>query len=52
VPIVGMVVAFVAAVLSIRWMVAYLQARSLAGFGVYRLGAAAVAAILLLANVV
>jgi undecaprenyl-diphosphatase len=52
VPIAGMVVAFVAAVLSIRWMVGYLQSRSLAAFGAYRLGAAAVAALLLLTNAV
>jgi undecaprenyl-diphosphatase len=52
VPIVGVVVAFVAALASIRWMVGYLQSRSLAAFGFYRLGAAAFAAVLLLANVV
>ena len=52
VPIAGMVVAFVAAVLSIRWMVGYLQSRSLAAFGTYRLGAAGVAALLLLTNAV
>ena len=52
VPLVGVVVAFVAALASIRWMVAFLQSRSLAAFGVYRLGAAAVAALLLLTNVV
>jgi undecaprenyl-diphosphatase len=52
VPILGVVVAFVSAVVSIRWMVDYLQRRSLAVFSVYRLLAAAVAAVLLLGNVV
>jgi len=52
VPLVGVVVAFVAALASIRWMVGFLQSRSLAAFGVYRLGAAAVAVLLLLTNVV
>jgi undecaprenyl-diphosphatase len=52
VPMVGVVVAFVAALASIRWMVGFLQSRSLAAFGVYRLGAAAVAATLLLSGVV
>lgn len=35
-PLVGLVVAFVAAIASVRWMVAWLQDRSLDGFGYYR----------------
>lgn len=46
-PVVGFAVAFVAAVVAIRWMVAYLERGSFAAFGYYRLGAAAVAAGLL-----
>jgi undecaprenyl-diphosphatase len=41
-PVIGFVVAFVAAVVAVRWMVTYLQRHSLAVFGWYRLAAAAV----------
>jgi undecaprenyl-diphosphatase len=41
-PAIGFVVAFVAAVVAVRWMVTYLQRHSLAVFGWYRLAAAAV----------
>ena len=51
-PVVGFVVAFVAAVVAVRWMVAYLERGSLLVFGWYRLAIAAVAAALLLTNVV
>jgi len=51
-PAVGFVVAFAAAVASVRWMVAYLRHGSLAVFGVYRLVVAVVAAVLLAAGVV
>lgn len=51
-PIVGFVVAFAAAVASVRWMVAYLRDGSLAVFGVYRLVVAAAALVLLAAGVV
>jgi undecaprenyl-diphosphatase len=46
-PVVGLVVAFGAALVSVRWMVAWLQQRGLAVFGWYRLaiGVAAFAAI-------
>lgn len=46
-PIVGLVVAFAAAVVSVRWMVSWLQSRGLGVFGVYRIaiGLAAFAAI-------
>jgi undecaprenyl-diphosphatase len=52
VPAVGMIVAFGAAVVSMRWMVRYLESRSLSVFGVYRIGAAAVALALLATGVV
>ncbi len=42
-PLVGLVVAFVAALASIRWMVSWLQQRSLDVFGYYRVGAGLVA---------
>jgi undecaprenyl-diphosphatase len=46
-PLVGLVVAFVAAVASVRWMVSWLQDRGLGLFGYYRtvIGVAAFAAI-------
>lgn len=51
-PVAGFVAAFVAAVVAIRWMVAYLERGSLSVFGWYRLGMAAVAGALLLTDVV
>lgn len=51
-PTIGFVVAFVAAVASVRWMVSYLEHHTLALFGRYRLAAAALAAILLLTGAV
>ena len=42
-PALGLVVAFVSALTSIRWMVSWLEARSLAVFGWYRIGIGAVA---------
>ncbi len=50
-PIVGVVVAFVAAALSIKWMVGYLNRHSLAIFGYYRIGLSVVVAALILTNV-
>jgi undecaprenyl-diphosphatase len=41
-PLLGLAVAFVCAVVSIRWLLRIISGRSLAGFGWYRLGAAAV----------
>jgi undecaprenyl-diphosphatase len=51
-PLVGLVVAFATSVVAMRWMVDYLARHSLAVFGWYRLAAAAVAATLLLTNVI
>jgi len=41
-PALGLVVAFAAALTSIRWMVGWLETRSLAVFGWYRIGIGAV----------
>lgn len=49
-PLVGLVVAFVAAAVAIRWMVTWLQTRSLAIFGWERLVAAAATIVLLVAG--
>jgi undecaprenyl-diphosphatase len=46
-PLIGFVVAAVAAWLTVRWMVGYLQRHSLAVFGWYRLAVAALALVLL-----
>ncbi|MBK5287411.1 MAG: undecaprenyl-diphosphate phosphatase [Acidimicrobiia bacterium] len=51
-PLIGLVVAFGAAVVSVRWMVTYLQKHSLAIFGWYRIGVAAIALVLLATNVI
>jgi undecaprenyl-diphosphatase len=47
VPLLGLFVAFVAAVVSIRWMISYLNRHDLAVFGWYRIGVAAVVIVLL-----
>ena len=51
-PIVGLVAAFLAAVVSIRWMVTYLERHDLSIFGWYRLAIAAVVGILLVTNAI
>ena len=51
-PVLGFVVAFVSAVVAIRWMVGYLQTHSLAVFGWYRLGIAGLALALIAGNVI
>lgn len=51
-PAVGMVAAFVAAALSIKWMVGYLGRHTLAVFGWYRIGLAAAVVALLVTKVV
>lgn len=50
-PLIGVVAAFVTAVIAVRWMVDYLAKHSLALFGYYRIGIAAVATVLLLTGV-
>jgi len=50
-PSVGFVCAFITSLVAVKWMVAYLADHSLRIFGWYRLGVGAVAAILLLTNV-
>ncbi len=47
----GLIFAFVSAVLSIKWMVSYLNRHGLALFGYYRVALAVVVSILLLADV-
>lgn len=51
-PLLGLAVAFVSAVVAVRWMVGYLQTRDLRIFAVYRVLAAAVALALLATDVV
>jgi undecaprenyl-diphosphatase len=40
-PVLGLVIAFATAVVSIRWLLRIISGRTLAGFGWYRLGIAA-----------
>ncbi len=49
-PLVGLLFAFVSAVIAIRWMVSYLQQHSLSIFGWYRIVAATVTASLVIAG--
>jgi len=51
-PLVGLVAAFVAAVVSIKWMVGYLERHDLAIFGWYRIGIAVLVAVLVLSGVI
>lgn len=51
-PLIGLVFAFISAVIAIKWMIDYLQRHSLAIFGWYRLAAASVTASLILAGVI
>lgn len=51
-PLLGLAVAFVAAVLAMRWLVSYLASHGLAIFGWYRITIAAVVAAMLLTGVI
>ncbi len=51
-PIIGIVVAGIAAFASVKWMISYLEHRSLDLFGWYRIGIAALTAILLVGKVI
>jgi undecaprenyl-diphosphatase len=51
-PLVGLLAAFVSAVLAVRWLVAYLEHHSLVIFAWYRVVAAGLAAVLLATGVV
>ena len=51
-PAIGLITAAGSALLAVRWMVRYLETRSLAGFGIYRMAAAIVASGLLLTGAV
>lgn len=51
-PLIGLLFAFVSAVLAIKWLIEYLQRHSLAIFGWYRIFAAGVTASLILAGVI
>ncbi|MCZ7630546.1 MAG: undecaprenyl-diphosphate phosphatase [Microthrixaceae bacterium] len=51
-PMIGLLFAFVAAVIAIRWMIAYLERNSLAIFGWYRIATAAAAAGLVIGGVI
>jgi len=49
---IGLFFAFVSAVISVKWMVAYLNRHGLEIFGYYRVGIAVVTAILLMTNII
>lgn len=49
---IGMIFAFISAVISVKWMVAYLNSHGLAIFGYYRVILAVLTAIFLMANII
>ncbi len=51
-PLIGLLFAFLSAVVAIKWMIGYLQRNSLAIFGWYRLVAATITGGLILAGVI
>ncbi len=51
-PLLGTLVAFVTALLAVKWFVAYLRTRPLAIFGWYRIGIAAVTVVLIATNTI
>jgi undecaprenyl-diphosphatase len=52
IPLLGLAAAFVAAVVSVRWMVAYLSRHDFSIFGWYRIGVAALVTILIATNAI
>jgi undecaprenyl-diphosphatase len=52
IPLLGLAVAFVAAVVSVRWMVTYLRRHDFAIFGWYRLGVAVLVSVLIATNAI
>ncbi|MCU1366560.1 MAG: uppP [Ilumatobacteraceae bacterium] len=51
-PLLGALVAFVAAVAAVRWLVSYLNTRPLRNFGYYRIAVAAVTVVLIATNAI
>ena len=51
-PLIGFVVAFLAALLAVKWLVSYLQRHGIAIFGWYRIGIAVLAIVLLATGVI
>ena len=51
-PLIGLLFAFGSAVVAIKWMISYLERRSLAVFGWYRVAAAGLTAVFILAGVI
>ena len=51
-PILGAVVAFMTAIIAVKWLVRYLSTRPLARFGWYRLAAAGVTAVLIISHTI
>ena len=52
IPLLGLVVAFVAAVVSVRWMVTYLRRHDFSIFGWYRIGVAVLVIVLVATNAI
>jgi undecaprenyl-diphosphatase len=52
IPLLGLVVAFVAAVVSVRWMVTYLRRHDFSIFGWYRIGVAVLVIVLIATNAI
>lgn len=51
-PLIGLIVAFISAVIAVKWMVAYLNRRGLGAFGYYRVALAVVAFCLIMGGIV